>query len=128
MNKPFEQQIFDGVIRHLRSEGMTVYPELPLKEVPYPFAVVGEVQIVPKATLSRLLGKVFVTVDVWGGRRQRKDVSTFMTVVYRLLKQVDLDGCTLILDVSHSSGRTLADNSTNETLWHGIVSLEFNII
>ncbi|MBS4462819.1 MULTISPECIES: DUF3168 domain-containing protein [unclassified Facklamia] len=127
MKKPFEQQIFDGVIKLLKTLSVEVYPELPIKEVAYPFVAMGEVQITPKATWSTLLGKAFVTIDVWGDRKQRKSVSEVVSDVYSVLNVVSLGGKRLVLSVNTSSHRILSDNSTGSTLWHGIIFLEYNI-
>lgn len=127
MDKSFEQQVFDGVILALRPLGVPIYPELPMKEVPYPFVVIGEVQIVPKATSSTLLGKVYVTVDVWAERKQRQKVSTITTIIYRYASEILLNGKKLRLATNGCNSRILSDTSTKSTLWHGIVQLEFDI-
>lgn len=126
--KPFEQQIFDGIIRLFQKEGITTYPELPLKEVPYPFVVVSEVQIVPKATSSTLLGTVHVRLDIWGDRKQRVNVSSIVTRSYHIARLVPTEGKRLTLNTNASNGRILSDTSTQSVLWHGIVDLEYQII
>lgn len=127
MVKPFEQDVFDSIMKQLNNIGVKVYPELPAKGVPYPFISLGEVQIIPKQTSSALLGKVYVTVDVWGERKQHKQVSEITTKTYELANIIKLQSKKLVRQSNGASMRFLSDNSTTQQLWHGIVSLEFII-
>lgn len=128
MTKSFEQTFFDTLIKTLESQGVRIYPELPMRSVPYPFVSVGEVQMLPKSTSSTLLGKMFVTLDVWGERNQRKDISKIMEKTLQILRVVAVEGKRLCLNVNAVNSRILSDTSTTDILWHGVLQLEFNII
>lgn len=128
MDKPFEQQIFDGAIRLLKQSQITVYPELPMKEVQYPFINMGDVQILQKVTSSGTLGTVHVSFHVWGERKQRQKVSSVLSNVSKWMNVIQLERQKLILVDRGSSQRILSDSSTQTILWHGIVDLEYKIV
>lgn len=123
MMKLLNQQAFDAVFKVARTTGAPVYPELPAKEVPYPFISMGEVQYAPRSSSSALLGRVFVTLNVWGDRKQRLKVSELSEQVLYGCNFIGLETRNLVLDVGASEVRILSDNSTNNTLWHGVVTL-----
>lgn len=96
MSKSFEQDVFDRIFKQMATLGVSVYPELPAKEVAYPFVALSEIQIVPRQTSSALLGKVYVTIDVWGERQQRKRVSEIATKAYELVNLIELQSTRLV--------------------------------
>lgn len=124
INQDLYNRMYDIAV----ATGVTTHLTLPMNEVPYPFIVMGEIQIVPRKTATRLLGKAYVTMQVLGSRTQRKEVSATcekLRVNSRLIKTKTR---TLKQVVNASDYQIREDNSTANTLWQGVLNIEFNIL
>ncbi len=71
MSKQPDQQIHDELIKRSSQLGYRTFPFLPQLGTSYPFVVMGEVYLLPRATKSRLIGDVEVTMSVWGDKEIR---------------------------------------------------------
>ena len=65
MKQP-DQLLHDELFRISEGFGFTTYPYLPSDSASYPFVVMGEIQTLPRATKSRLIGRLSSTVHIWG--------------------------------------------------------------
>ena len=101
--------------------------ELPDAKEPYPFVVLGEVQIIPLATLSGMLGRVVATIDVWGTSDSRREVASMCQSLLVNSNYLAMQTIDASLDANASNFRILRDDSTDSVLWHGVLSLEFNL-
>lgn len=128
MMKAIDQQLFDCLFKVSTSLGCDTYPILPQEEVPYPFVVIGEVQVLPRASTYRLYGKLFVTIDVWGTDSQRKKVAEICEKIMLSSNYLIIGNRKASLNINASNQRILADNSTSSTLWHGVLHLEFYLV
>lgn len=53
------------------------------ENAPYPFVIVGDIQVVPNATKTSLNGNVLITIDIWGDKKQRFTVSSMAERFFR---------------------------------------------
>ena len=72
-----EQELYDYFYAFSQSAGYKTYDHLPMQKenAPYPFVIVGDIQVVPTATKTSLNGNVLITIDIWGDKKQRLTVS-----------------------------------------------------
>lgn len=126
MIKQPDQQIHDELIKRSSQLGYKTFPFLPPLGKKYPFVVMGEVYLLPHATKSRLIGDVEVTMSVWGDKRDRKLVSDMIGNLMRefsTIKRIEDNKWQMIYDQSDSN--ISKDNSTEDTLYRGDLSLHF---
>lgn len=116
------QEIFDLIFKRVEELGYRCYPFLPKEGTDYPFVVVGEVQMLPKATKSFSVGEVNIFVHVWTDKTSRKKCQDMVRQVALACHKFTSPHCWLLLS---GNDRIIADNSTNDTLWHGILDLRY---
>lgn len=127
MKKSVDQQAFDAIYKVSDELGYSTHVELPDAKEPYPFVVLGEVQIIPLATLSGMLGRVVATIDVWGTSDSRREVASMCQSLLVSSNYLAMQTIDASLDANASNFRILRDDSTDSVLWHGVLSLEFNL-
>lgn len=68
--------LFDYYYKLIQDKGLPVYDYLPLQDEPvtYPFVVISQTQTVVDNTKYSRNDRVFLTIDVWGSKKQRKIV------------------------------------------------------
>lgn len=68
--------LFDYYYKLIQDKGLPVYDYLPLQDEPvtYPFVVISQTQTVVDNTKYSRNDRVFLTIDVWGSKKQRKTV------------------------------------------------------
>lgn len=68
--------LFDYYYKMIQDKGLPVYDYLPLQDEPvtYPFVVISQTQTVVDNTKYSRNDRVFLTIDVWGSKKQRKAV------------------------------------------------------
>lgn len=76
--------LFDTYYELLQSNGYNVYDYLPLEDEPveYPIVVIGNLQQTSATTKYSRNDHVFLTIDVWGSKKQRKKVSEMADYIY----------------------------------------------
>lgn len=122
-----DQSIYDYLYRICIATGGKTYPINPPKDSPYPCIALGSIQIIPKATKSRLIGTAYAIIDVWGTQVERKNVSDIATEILEKSGSMahTYEGLQLSLDPNNSSIEIMLDNSTSEPLWRARISLTF---
>ena len=127
MSKTPDQSIYDYLKRIGEKSGEKVYIFNPPAGTAYPFIQLGSIQIIPTATKSRLIGKAYATVDVWGDRNNRKIVSDLATYILEQAGRYSStdEGLQIMLDQNESSIEIMTDASTNDPLWRARISLAF---
>lgn len=117
-------QIFLKVYSESLALGYDTFDYLPDDATSLPFVYIGEQFDIDTANKSTVTGLVNQTIHVYGGIKQRNQVSKMVnnlkTVIRRIRKTDNFD-----ISVRGISGQTLLDNSTTSTLLHGIVEVEF---
>lgn len=125
-----DQLLYDYLFQKSLESGYKTYDYLPLENdnVPYPFVIIGGVQIIPDADKSSVSGQLTVSVDVWGSSEQRFEVSKMMNdLFFQASQPFKLMNCSVFLIRNSSDMQIIQDTSVpNIVLNHGILSLVFN--
>ena len=116
------QEIYDLIFQRIQDLGYDCYPFLPKEGTAYPFVVLGEVDLKPKATKSFSLGQVSIFIHIWTKKESRKECETMCQKISLACHKFTDPHIWILLD---GSTRVLADNSTNETLRHGVLNLTY---
>lgn len=128
MIKTIDQRLFDEVYKASRKLGYETYPFLPIDDdVPYPFVVMGDVNTMPMATMSTLLGTATMTVHLWGKLNDRATVSMMASKLREAVRLLDCGTRRCSLNIDATQLRLISDTTTDVPLWHGVLELEFKI-
>lgn len=126
--KAIDQQLFDALYLLADGEGFDVYDYLPLDDVPYPFVVIGEIQVLPRQVKHKTLGRLVAMVDIWAHRDNRREIAEISERLMEIFSSwIILESRRVKLHISASNKRVLSDTTTDLPLWHGILELEFRI-
>lgn len=120
--KDHNQELFDSIFQKSVDLGYDTYDYLPPKETKYPFVHIGEVGIRAIPRKDIWFGTANVTIHIWHDRYHRKDISKMMDNLIKNLRQVK--HFTIKPDEIYT--RLLIDNTTSNTLYHGVIELEYN--
>lgn len=121
------QAIYDEVFKLATSLGFSTYTYLP-GDVGYPFIFLGEQFNNPvEAKTDRFLGKSRLTVHFYGISDKRKLLTDMASKLLEGLKRLRrADSYSIGYVVSNS--QFMLDNTTAQTLLHGIVEVEFEYV
>ena len=126
--KEVDQAIYDAIFSLLDSEGFTVFPFLPDLGTPYPFLVLGEVNVYPRPLKNGATGRVTVPLHLWFSIEDRKLVSDSIAKVRKLLATMtQTDNFQCFLEPGATS-MFLIDDSTDEKLYHGVLEVAFKYV
>lgn len=119
-----QQNIFTTLLQRLRATCYDVYDGmLPPEGVPYPFIYLGEAQTVDVPRKGTIQGEVYQTIHVWHNNpRQRGRVSRMLGDIKTICRDIENSSGWLLAECSD---QILPDDTTNEPLMHGIVTLGF---
>lgn len=127
-----QKKLFDTVFGLLISQGYTVYDFLPLEDEPvkYPIVVMGATQQTSAMTKYSRNDHVFLTIDVWGSKKQRKVVSDIADYVYNLgIGYIKTDEYTFYGQTNQQNLEMSIDTSVpNTTYQRATIKLELTII
>ena len=128
--KSIDQDLFDTLYALSQSLNYKTYDVRPPKSADYPFVQIGDVQLVPRAAGDRLVGSLFTTIELFGGRTQRKLLSEMTEAIF--MHSINLRRTTsygIAANVKGCSKQMIKDTSVpNTTLWHSVVELEYRIL
>ncbi|EKB54462.1 DUF3168 domain-containing protein [Facklamia hominis] len=121
-----DQLLFDEVFIVSTSLGYKTYDTLPDLAESYPFVVLEEVQVAPRGTKSKMIGRVFMTISIWCDGNDRGLASDMMNaILLNCMNISESDGIRFMAVPSGCGTRMLEDTSIGKSLWHGVVELEF---
>lgn len=123
-----DQEIHDEIYRIISQLGYRVFTFLPKERTEYPFVVVGDTQLLPKATKSFLIGEVNIAIHVWSDMNNRKKVSDIINTLLHNFSRIRQIGKRQWSMKLGSDSQIIKDNSTDEQLYHGILSVNFKFI
>lgn len=128
--KALDQDLFDTLFKISTSLKYATYDMRPPDSAAYPFVQIGDVQVSTQATKGQLLGAAFITIELFGGRTQRKLLSDMMGAVFMAgINLSQLKDYRIAANINASGSRMVKDTSVpNTTLWHGIIDLEYRIL
>lgn len=123
--------LFDTYYGLLQSNGYNVYDYLPLEDEPvdYPIVVIGNTQQTSATTKYSRNDHVFLTIDVWGSKKQRKKVSEIADYIYNLaIGYIKTDSYTFYGQANQQSMQISIDTSVqNTTYQRANIQLEFTV-
>lgn len=127
-----EQELYDYFYAFSQSAGYKTYDHLPMQQenAPYPFVIVGDIQVVPNATKTSLNGNVLITIDIWGDKKQRFTLSGMAERFFRAaIGQVITDDYRFYGRVEDQSKEFTQDQSVpNTVLNRATLILNLNIL
>lgn len=127
-----EQELYDYFYAFSQSAGYKTYDHLPMQQenAPYPFVIVGDIQVVPTATKTSLNGNVLITIDIWGDKKQRFTVSDMAERFFRdAIGQVLTDDYRFYGRVEDQSKEFTQDQSVPDTVLNrATLILNLNIL
>lgn len=112
LKNAYKDKVFDGL--------------LPPEGTPYPFVFLGNTQEISNFSIKgTTFGRTQIVVHVWHNKpTKRGDLSSLMFDIERIGRSIDktenFGWC-----MSSRKEEVMPDNTTNEPLMHGIVTLEF---
>lgn len=129
MKKQPDQQLHDEMFKRVMALGIRVFEFLPKEGTPYPFVVMGDTHLLPQATKTHLYGRCTTTLHLWADPNNRKQVSDMIGNIMAeasRIKQIERTQWSMI--ISESDSQILKDNSTSESLYHGLLHLYFRFL
>ncbi|GBG94646.1 hypothetical protein LFYK43_11050 [Ligilactobacillus salitolerans] len=112
--------LFDYYFKLIQEKGFPVYDYLPLKDEPvtYPFVVLSQTQTVNYDTKYSRNDHIFLTIDVWGGRKQRKVVGEIADGLFNsAIGVVKTDVYTFYGQQNQQNLQMMIDTSVSNTVY-----------
>lgn len=118
-----EQLLFDEIFKVCLNLGYNTFDYLPEK-TSYPFVYIGEIFQQDRRTKSHLYGDVQVTVHIYNDYRKRAETTSMRDNIKLALYNTKKAG-PMNISLKNATGQILIDDTTPETLLHGILELDF---
>lgn len=119
-----QEQIFNACFKISRDLGYDTFNYLPASSEPYPIVFIGEQFDKDRATKSVIYGRVQQTIHIYDDYKKRRRVTDMMEAIKqeaRKLKRTD----GFYISVKGIKSQTLPDNSTAQSLVHGVIEIDF---
>jgi|SRR5690625_698482 len=121
---PPQQQIYNKVFEVCLSLGYDTYDYLPANKAKLPFVFLGEQFDSDIATKSIIYGHVQQRIHLYHDHKKRGNLTTMMNNIKRELRKIKHTN-NFYISVKNINSQTLPDNSTAQSLVHGIIEVEF---
>lgn len=118
-----QSQIYNEIFKLSLSLGYETFDFLPANSVEYPFVYVGEQFDVDTANKSTITGVVTQRIHVYHDYTMRGELATMINKIkyeLRELKSTD----SFYIHIRGISSQLLQDNTTAQSLLHGIIEVE----
>lgn len=126
-----DQEIYETVSDKLIDNGMTWFSELPdIKETfaKMPYVYCGDVSLQLLPNKSSLQGTVSITLNLFGRKEQRWQLSELQQQIYRLLLPINRTAIyRVVIDPVVTVNTVTEENIDNATIWHGTLDLTYKI-
>ena len=126
-----DQEIYETVSDKLIDNGMTWFSELPdIKETftKMPYVYCGDVSLQLLPNKSSLQGTVSITLNLFGRKEQRWQLSELQQQMYRLLLPINrTSSYRVVIDPVVTVNTVTEENIENATIWHGTLDLTYKI-
>ena len=126
-----DQELYETVSDKLIDNGMTWFSTLPdIKETftKMPYVYCGDVSLQLLPNKSSLQGTVSITLNLFGRKEQRWQLSELQQKMYQLLLPIN---CTasykVVIDPVVTVNTVTEENIDNATIWHGTLDLTYKI-
>lgn len=122
INSP-QDEIYREVFRSSHSLGYKTYDFLPAKDASYPFVYIGEQWDADVATKSVIYGIVTQRIHIYHDYKKRGDLAVMLSKIKQELRKLNKTK-SFYLSVVRINSQMLPDNSTAQSLLHGIIEVE----
>ena len=126
-----DQEIYETVSDKLIDNGMTWFSTLPdfnetFTKMPYVYCGDVSLQLLPNK--SSLQGTVSITLNLFGRKEQRWQLSELQQQMYRLLLPINRTASyKVVIDPVVTVNTVTEENIDNATIWHGTLDLTYKI-
>lgn len=126
-----DQEIYETVSDKLIDNGMTWFSTLPdIKETftKMPYVYCGDVSLQLLPNKSSLQGTVSITLNLFGRKEQRWQLSELQQQMYQLLLPINRTASyRVVIDPVVTVNTVTEENIDNATIWHGTLDLTYKI-
>lgn len=126
-----DQEIYETVSDKLIDNGMTWFSTLPdIKETftKMPYVYCGDVSLQLLPNKSSLQGTVSITLNLFGRKEQRWQLSELQQQMYQLLLPINrTSSYRVVIDPVVTVNTVTEENIDNATIWHGTLDLTYKI-
>lgn len=126
-----DQEIYETVSDKLIDNGMTWFSTLPdFKETftKMPYVYCGDVSLQLLPNKSSLQGTVSITLNLFGRKEQRWQLSELQQKMYQLLLPIsNTASYKVVIDPAVTVNTVTEENIDNATIWHGTLDLTYKI-
>jgi len=126
-----DQEIYETVSDKLIDNGMTWFSTLPdIKETftKMPYVYCGDVSLQLLPNKSSLQGTVSITLNLFGRKEQRWQLSELQQQMFRLLLPINrTESYRVVIDPVVTVNTVTEENIDNATIWHGTLDLTYKI-
>ena len=126
-----DQEIYETVSDKLIDNGMTWFSTLPdIKETfaKMPYVYCGDVSLQLLPNKSSLQGTVSITLNSFGRKEQRWQLSKLQQQMYRLLLPINRTASyRVVVDPVVTVNTVTEENIDNATIWRGTLDLTYKI-
>lgn len=126
-----DQELYETVSDKLIDNGMTWFSTLPdIKETftKMPYVYCGDVSLQLLPNKSSLQGTVSITLNLFGRKEQRWQLSELQQKMYQLLLPINRTASyKVIIDPVVTVNTVTEENIDNATIWHGTLDLTYKI-
>lgn len=126
-----DQELYETVSDKLIDNGMTWFSTLPdIKETftKMPYVYCGDVSLQLLPNKSSLQGTVSITLNLFGRKEQRWQLSELQQQMYRLLLPINRTASyRVVVDPVVTVNTVTEENIENATIWRGTLDLTYKI-
>lgn len=121
-----QQELFAELLLKIKELGYDVYDGfLPPKGTPYPFVYLGDSQQTDTANKTAVFGRVYQTIHVWSDNPKRRgDVSKILLDIKQMCRKIEHTR-NFAWMLQNAGQRIRPDNTTKQSLLHGILEVEY---
>lgn len=122
-----QQELFTDLLVRIKNLGYDVYDgSMPPESTSYPFVYIADSQLVDdRRYKDAVFGTVFQTVHIWHNNpRKRGIVSAMLLAVKDEARKIEYTG-RFYWELRNVTQRILTDDSTDRTLLHAVLELEY---
>lgn len=126
-----DQELYETVSDKLIDNGITWFSTLPdIKETftKMPYVYCGDVSLQLLPNKSSLQGTVSITLNLFGRKEQRWQLSELQQKMYQLLLPINRTASyKVVIDPVVTVNTVTEENIDNATIWHGTLDLTYKI-
>lgn len=119
-----QQFIFDEVFIQSLNLGYKTFDYLPSSSAGYPIVIIGEQFSEDVANKTNVHGFVNQTIHIYHNRKRRRELTDMINALKASFRRMKQAGPYRVR-VNSIDDQIMFDNSTAETLLHGIIDVEF---